>query len=256
MELREGQGNTVIHHDVKQGSPEWLKLRAGLPTSSRFDKIITKAGKPTDSKGRRTFISQLLAERMLGHALKEVTSAAMGHGSDFEAEAVASVCFERGIDTEVCGLFTDDAQTFGASPDRLIRVGDAMEGLEIKCPMKPEIHVSHLLYPDEFEKEHRPQVQGQVHVVGFQRVHLVSYYRNMPLLIVPCEPKMEFQKTLGEALNKFCGELAALVDKARAEGWIQEREPEPEPAEWLTAADAEAVIAARFPQEGGTAVSK
>lgn len=233
----------MIHHQVPQGSEAWRKLRAGLPTSSRFDKVITKTGKKTDSAGRRTFMSQLLTEKMIGHPLDDFSSAAMNHGTDYEAEAVASWSFEYAKDTELCGIFTDDAGRFGASPDRLIDGGK--EGLEIKCPMNPVNHVNHLLYPEEFEKEHIQQVQGQIYVVGFERVYLVSYYHGMPLSVVVCEPNPKFQETLGEALKEFTDELAQRLEAAKANGWLPEPEPEQADSLGVSDEDVEAILAAK-----------
>ena len=59
-------------HDVKQGSNAWLTLRAGIPTASQFDLILTKSGKPSQSAER--YLLTLLAERLMGHPIAEHVS--------------------------------------------------------------------------------------------------------------------------------------------------------------------------------------
>src|SRR5262245_45091449 len=119
----------MIIHDVVQGSTSWLQLRAGIPTASQFDQIITPSGKP--SKSAERYMLTLLAERLMGHPITENVSMWMKRGSEMEADAVAFYQLQTDSDTVPVGFITNDEGTIGASPDRL--VGE--EGLlEIKCP--------------------------------------------------------------------------------------------------------------------------
>ena len=105
-------------------------VRAGLPTASAFDKIITPSGKP--SKQAEAYKFRLLAERILGHPLEDRKFTwAMERGSALERKAVEYYEFQTDYQTIPAGFVTDDNERWGASPDRL--VGDS-GCLEIKCP--------------------------------------------------------------------------------------------------------------------------
>lgn len=79
-------------HDVKQGTPEWLNIRAGIPTASSFDRIVTPGGKP--SKSAEPYMLTLLAERIMGHPVREHISFWMERGSQMEADAVGFYEFQ------------------------------------------------------------------------------------------------------------------------------------------------------------------
>jgi len=57
---------------VQQGTQEWLRVRAGIPTASAFDSIVTPSGKP--SKSAERYMYTLLAERLMGHPVTEHVS--------------------------------------------------------------------------------------------------------------------------------------------------------------------------------------
>ena len=52
-------------HRIEQGTPEWKKVRLGIPTASWFHTIITPLGKPTDNRERKKYLYRLVAERIL-----------------------------------------------------------------------------------------------------------------------------------------------------------------------------------------------
>ena len=76
----------MIVHQCVQGTAEWLAIRAGIPTASAFDRIITKSGKP--SKSAEKYLHGLLAERLMGHPTIEAVSFWQGRGLQMEAEAI------------------------------------------------------------------------------------------------------------------------------------------------------------------------
>ena len=106
-------------HDVEQGTSAWLELRAGIPTSSEFDKILTPTGKKSKSAG--PYMHKLIAERLMGHPVVEYVSLDMDRGARLEEQAVSFYEFKYDVDTEPMGFVTNDAQTIGCSPDRRLR---------------------------------------------------------------------------------------------------------------------------------------
>ncbi len=108
----------MIIHNVQQGSPEWLTLRSGIPTASRFSDIITKSGKPSQSSER--YMYTLLAERLMGHPIAEHMSMWQQRGSQLEADAIRFYELQVDADTEPIGFVTSDDGRYGASPDRFV----------------------------------------------------------------------------------------------------------------------------------------
>ena len=78
----------MIRLDVEQGSREWLEARAGTPSASNFDKIVTTKGEP--SKQAKNYLYELAGERIAGPKPETYQSAAMVRGLETEAEAWAA----------------------------------------------------------------------------------------------------------------------------------------------------------------------
>lgn len=204
----------IVHLDVVQGSQQWLAMRAGIPTASAFDNIITPKGEK--SRSAEKYMHHLLAERMLGRAEVEYVSTWMDRGSASEAEAVAYYELERDLDTVKVGFITNDEKTIGASPDRL--VGD--EGLlEIKVP-KPATHVAYLL-KKPVDAAYFPQVQGQLWVTGRKWLDILSFHPEMPNEIVRVARDEKFIAKLADLVTEFSKELEAQALVLAARGWIR-----------------------------------
>ena len=129
--------------DVAQGSPEWLAVHIGIPTASRFGRLLTPTGNPSEQA--KKYMNELIAERLLGVNLisgdDDAPSPWMQRGSDLEVQAGRYYELQRDVDCHKVGFLLHDSGRFGCSPDRLIG-GDGL--LEIKCP-KASIHVGYLL---------------------------------------------------------------------------------------------------------------
>jgi YqaJ-like viral recombinase domain len=208
------------HFPVLQGSEEWSRLRLGRPTASSFDRLITsKKWEPTKGETRAAYAIFLLTELILDMPLSGVNVAAMEHGKTYEDVARAAYEMETGQDVIECGFVTDDAMTYGASPDGL--VGE--EGsLEIKSPFKPEIHVAYMMDPQSLLQEYFVQTQGQLFVTGRKWTDLISYARSLPLVKVRVLPHPEFQEKLAVAVRSFCAEFSDLAQRAFDLGYLKQ----------------------------------
>jgi hypothetical protein len=196
----------MILHNVTQGSPEWLSLRAGIPTASCFEKILTPGGEP--SKQATAYLYKLVAERIIGRPIDTFTGTPWTErGTQFEAEAVAYYETMRDLDTVKVGFVTNDAGTVGASPDRL--VGD--EGvLEIKVPA-PHTHVGYLL-SRAVEKDHKVQVQGQLWVAERQWCDVLAYSPDgLPPIIIRVERDDEYIRKLAAVVGEFASKVEEAV---------------------------------------------
>ena len=182
-----------------QGSLEWLTARAGIPTASEFDNLVSPTGKIRTGETPKTYLASKLAEAWSGSPLSDFNSWAMDQGNLLEEEARPWAAFEFGKEIQQVGLITTDDGRVGASPDGIC--GD--QGLEIKCP-QPTAHVKYLLngvLPDDYIM----QVQGGMWVTGFTSWLFISYSRRMPKLVLTVERDDKIQNAISEALALFMG---------------------------------------------------
>lgn len=205
-------------HDCIQGTTEWLALRAGIPTASNFDKIVTPKG--TASKQAEKYLFLLLAERLMGHPVEERGySHWMDRGSEEEVRAVSFYEFQRDIETVKVGFITNDAGTIGASPDR--RVGE--RGLlEIKVPSE-SIHIGYLLESGSSYEEYRIQVQGQLWIAEADWCDVLSWHPELPPALVRIERDEGCIKLLNAAVTAFSLELERQYVECVERGWVTER---------------------------------
>ena len=201
-------------HRCLQGTTEWLNLRAGIPTASEFDKIVTPSGKPSTSAEKYLFA--LLAERIMGRPRIEAVSTWMNRGQEMEEEAVNFYELTRDAETEIVGFITNDACTAGASPDRL--VGE--EGLlEIKVPAE-HTHVSYLL-KKAVDQAYYPQVQGQLWISERKWADILSYHPEMPPALIRVERDEKFIALLAAAVGEFSKLLENYSRDLVGRGWIK-----------------------------------
>lgn len=201
-------------HNVEQDTPEWYQLRAGLPTASEFNKILTMTGKKSTQAD--DYANRLTAEWIMKDKAESFTSEWMERGMAMEQEAVDFYAFHYDADPEPVGFITNNEETYGCSPDRLLGNG----GLELKCPA-PQTQVAYLLDNEKLRKAYHVQVQGQIFVAEFEFVDLFSYHPDLPKVRLRIEPDLEYQKLLEEALIEFCAKLSKKKQTLREKGIVQ-----------------------------------
>ena len=176
----------MIIHDVPQNTPEWEKLRAGMPTASSFPKLITSEGEP--SKSMPVYANLLAAELYSDLPLNDFEGNKWTErGHELEDAAADKYEFLRNKETVKVGFVTDDDKTMGCSPDRFV-YDDGM--IEIKC-LKTENHVAAILYHQKHkrcESKYTQQAQGQMYICQRKWVDMVFYHPSLPMLIIRQEP--------------------------------------------------------------------
>ena len=193
--------------DVEQGSQEWFQARAGIPSASNFDKIVTSKGEP--SKQAQKYMYRLAGERITGMPEETYQNTAMARGVEMEGEARSYYELTTGQTVEQVGFCVADCGA-GCSPDGL--VGD--EGLiEIKCPSMA-VHVGYLL-DNKVPTDYFQQTQGQLFVTGRKWLDFISYYPLMRPLVVRIERDEVFIKKLESELKKFVEDLKTIVNKIK-----------------------------------------
>lgn len=199
-------------HNVQQRSADWHALRVGIPTASNFDRVILANGRRSGQA--RKYMHQLayeqITERLHHRDLSNITH--VQHGVDNEDRAVAAFEAQTGLKTTPVGFITDDARTMGCSPDRLIGVGEA---LEIKCPTGP-VHCGYLI--DSLEDAYKAQIQGQILIGEFRRIHFFAWHEELPPYHTIVTPDPEFLTLLRKYLGEFHDELTKGVAHIRALG--------------------------------------
>lgn len=189
----------MIIHPEPQGSVEWLLKRAGLPTASEFDQLVTPDFKIRTGEMPRSYLAKKVAEKWQGGPLVEFNTFDMEQGSILENEAKPWYALEYGQEIQSVGLITTDDGRIGCSPDGLIGEDS---GIEIKCP-QVHTHVRYLMGCG-LPKEYAAQVHGSMFVTGRSEWKFVSYRRRFPALVVTVKRDERIQAIIKEALETFC----------------------------------------------------
>lgn len=197
-------------HDCEQGSPEWLALRAGIPTASNFATIMAK-GRDGPSLTRAKYMRQLAGEIITGEPAETYSNGHMARGQEMETQARERYAFDRDVEPRLVGFIRNGPK--GASPDALI--GDR-GALEIKTAL-PDILIEAMLR-DDAPPQHRAQTQGVLWVAEREWIDLVVYWPKLPPVIHRAVRDEAYIASMASAVDAFNDELAALVERIRAYG--------------------------------------
>lgn len=198
----------MIIVDCEQQTEDWYKIKAGIPSSSCFSKIITTKGAPSTSC--KAYMYQMAGEKIIGRTESGYQSEAMLYGTKMEDKAREVYEFITGNNVKQIGFCLDDQKRYGASTDGLIG-DDGM--IEIKCPYL-HTHVKYLL-DNKLPTEYFQQVQGGMFVTERKWCNFVSYFPEMPILILRVERDEEFILKLENELIKFNKELQTVIEKLK-----------------------------------------
>jgi hypothetical protein len=209
---------TVTIYRGEQRTPEWYALRAGKPTSSKFEAIMAQGrSKGDEAVTRRNYRIRLATEILTGEPLPDdkPKSSAMEDGN--EREPLARLAYERFTDAliedDVAFIWNEHIQA-GASTDGLLGE-DGM--IEAKCPTRP-VHIEYLL-ADRCPPKYKWQVQGELLVAQRKWCDFVTFNPEMPealrLHIARIEPDPVAQEQLVVGIQEFNRDLQRTVDQLR-----------------------------------------
>lgn len=113
---------------IKQGTPEWLKVKLGVISGTRIKKI--------KSTTNMTLLDELCAERGSEYVEDSFTSDAMQRGKDMEPYAIKAYEKHTGFKVTAIGFgLHDKYDWWGISPDGFImQHRKRKRAIEIKCP--------------------------------------------------------------------------------------------------------------------------
>lgn len=217
----------MIYHDLPQQSEEWFRARLGVATASCFDKIITPKTAEI-SKSAETYAATLVGEMVTGQNEEKFQSYWMERGAIMEAdarsqyEAITELTLDRG------GFVTNDAMTWGASPDvRVLDGSRIIGGAEIKCPM-PSVHIANLKRMRNhgvIDPSYIPQVQGQILIGEFEFIDWFSYHPNFPPAHIRTYRDDAYCAKLETALKSFDNMVDDIISMLTKMGMVVPARP-------------------------------
>jgi len=194
-----------VFADLEQGTDEWRKVRAGIPTASAFSKVLARG----EGKTRSQYMRQLAAEIITGEPLESYTNGYLERGKSMEDEAREFYCFINDVEPKQVGFIRNG--NVGCSPDCLIGEDGI---LEVKT-QKPDLLIETLL-KDKFPSEHVAQCQGALWVTGRKWIDICVYWPGMPKLIKRATPDQVYIANLAAEVEAFRSDLNAMVSKIKA----------------------------------------
>jgi len=207
--------------DLTHNTDEWYLTRAGMATSSSFDKIITPTGKP--SAQAESYANQIVAELMLGKPIERgFSNYSTEWGHENEGNAQMLYCINNDVDIKSGGFFCNDELTLGTSPDCIVLKDGKEVGIcEIKCPENPSIHVEFML-AQKINPKYIPQVQGQLLITGFEWCDWFSYHPELPDNQIRIYRDEVYIEKLKSALDEFNSIVKGKLHRLKELGHIEE----------------------------------
>lgn len=195
----------------EQGTEEWHRARAGIPTASEFATVMASGRGGGESKTRRTYLLKLAGEIITGQPSESYSNAHMERGHAMEPDARELYALKHDADPQLVGFVRNGMK--GCSPDSLIGSAGL---LEIKTKL-PHLHIDCLLR-GEFPAEHKAQCQGALWVCEREWIDIAVYWPKLPLFEKRAYRDEAYIRALAQAVDDFNAELADVVERVRTYG--------------------------------------
>jgi hypothetical protein len=194
--------------DCEQGTVEWFRARAGMPTASEFHTVMAKGRDGGSSVTRRTYMLKLAGEILTGEPMESYSNGHMERGKVMEDEARNFYSFMTDEEPQRVGFVVNGPK--GCSPDSFIGANGM---LEVKTKL-PHLMIECLL-KDEFPSEHKAQCQGALWVAEREWIDIAVYWPNLPLFVKRAHRDEDYIKKLAAAVDAFNDELQQTVAQVR-----------------------------------------
>ena len=190
-----------------QGSPEWLAVRRGRITGSRFRDALDRTAKGELSSRARLYMLDTARERFGGSAAPVFVNAAMRTGTEQEPLARAEYEAETGTVVLEAGFaYTDDGR-FGCSVDGLAG-GDGI--IEIKTIVSSDTLFTTFVECDY--SAYMDQIVGSLWILGREWCDLILWAPDLPM---GCMKIVRIQRDEA-AIKKLAGALLEFDAKVEA----------------------------------------
>jgi len=199
--------------DVDQRSPEWIKARVGMITSSRIAAVCSFNKDGRESAKRKNMKLEVAQELITRRAVEHYVTPAMEFGLENEALARAEYDIRTGNDVQLIGLvFHPELKWAGASPDGMIGQN---RFAEFKVPTT-QTHLDYLA-SGVIPSEYIPQMQWQMACAKEIEVNdFVSFDPRLPeelqMIILPLERDEKKIAYYEEQAVIFMEEVIRLVE--------------------------------------------
>ena len=202
-----------IHHDLYQGTDEWLAARCGMLTASEMSLIVTPTFKVAKNEKEKAHLYELLAQRIGGYVEPHFVSYDMARGHEDEIEALALYA-RHFAPTEAVGFITNDKWgfTLGYSPDALVGSDGLVETKSRRQKYQIETFVVHVL-AETIPADYVIQIQTGLLVSERSWCDLISYSGGLPLARIRAYPDPKIQAAIVEAAAAFEERLAAAREQ-------------------------------------------
>lgn len=188
---------SAIYYDIEQGSDIWHEARRGIVSASCFHKLITPTGKPATGEKPKTYLAELIAERI--EPSESFSSEWAERGLALEPDAVSAFEFITDMEVLPMGIVYKDASyAASCSPDGLI--GET-SGLEIKS-LKLSNHIKHLL-AGTVPPEHVMQCHASMWITGRDSWYFISYHPAAKALIKCVDRDEKIMSTMDRVIPEF-----------------------------------------------------
>ena len=192
----------MIVHDVEQGTPAWLKVKAGVPSSSNFSKLVTGTGE--ESTQLESYAMTLALEKTFKGPIDDgwKGNKFTDRGNDLEPLARADFAMTRQVTVTEVGFITDDLMRYGASTDGLVEDDGVVEFKNLIATSFGAL----ALYLDRNNGAtppgYIPQIQGELFVTGRAWCDIVFYHPQFQPIIHRHYPDPEFHAVLSKQIKK------------------------------------------------------
>lgn len=203
----------TYHHDITQGTQQWLEVRLGLLTASEMCRIITPSTlKVAANDKMRAHVYEIAAQRITQYVEPTYVGDDMMRGHEDEVDA-RDLYRERFGPTDECGFITNDEWgfTLGYSPDGLVN-DDGL--IEIKS--RRQHFQIQTITAGVVPTEHVIQVQTGLLVSKRSWCDFVSFSAGLPMDVITAEPMPEFQEAIVEASRAFEAKVAEVIEAYHA----------------------------------------
>ena len=205
-----------IIENMEQGSSEWLELRLGKVTASKFKDVMTSGRGGKSSATSRSYMVKLVAEILRGEPMPFFENDAMRWGTETEPQARAM--YELNNDVEVKEVaFIELNEFVGVSPDGLVGEYGL---LEIKCPTT-ETQIKRFIDQEGLPKDYEAQVQGQLWVTGREWCDFVSFDPRIDVGASYIQTRVyrdeEYIAELEKKVSTFVEDMKAMINKLTGE---------------------------------------
>ena len=190
--------------DLDQGSTEWMMARLGIPTASKFDRLLTpKTRKP--AAARALYCGELVAEWAAGQPEDWGGNPWTEHGKEMEKKGRQWYEMDRGVDVTQVGLVLRDDGLVAGSPDGLVGTDG---GLEIKN-LKWGHHAAYEMGLASLAADFVGQPQGYMYLTGRKWWDLLSYNHTLPPVVVRVARDEDYIAALVAVLGPFIEQVEA-----------------------------------------------